>query len=288
MQFSQEQIRSSIFLQFRNNKTTALAKAELDAAFGMSAPTVQCIRAWYKRFRDGCTTFKEKHRTGRPRTAVTTENIDATRAVVMRDPNATYSDVESTLSIGAAAANTILRKELSCRKLVCRWIPHELTDAQKRDRVNWSKMMIRIFRNGQSRRVHDIVTGDETWICFRKPKTKQENMSWTFENQPPPTALRPSRWVKKRMFAFFFRKSGFVAKKMLNQKEKADKKWYKGALSLVFRNLKKTRPKRGLRCIIFAPGQRVRAHSEPYVRLFREEGHHSVGSPGSFARPCSA
>ena len=250
MEFSREQIRSSIFVAFKNNKTPQQAKVELDAALGKHAPKVWCIQNWYRRFRDGKADVKDEARSGRPKSAVTDKNVAAVREMVVADPNVTYRNIQGNVSIGSAAVNTILKKKLKCRKLVSRWIPHELTEEQKRDRVNWCKMMKRIYKNGRSRRVWDIVTGDETWISFREPKTKAQNMVWTFENQLPPTSVRPSRFVQKRMFAIFFRKSGFLHKRMLKKGATVTALWYKRTLIEMFKKIRKNRPRTGLRGIV--------------------------------------
>ncbi len=53
----------------------------------------------------------------------------------------------------------------------------------------------------------------------------------------------------KRMFALFFRKSGFVALRMLKRGETVQAKWYQRTLVEVFKNMRKIRPRTGLRGI---------------------------------------
>ena len=76
MGFSTEQIRSNIFVAFKNKKTPQQAKTELEVAFGKHAPKLRCIQNWYKRFRDGKADVKDATRSGRPKSAVTAENIN--------------------------------------------------------------------------------------------------------------------------------------------------------------------------------------------------------------------
>ncbi|RVE41816.1 hypothetical protein evm_013538 [Chilo suppressalis] len=54
----------------------------------------------------------------------------------------------------------ILHEHLCVRRIVSRWVPHDLTGAQKQARVDWCSDMIQNFDAGSSRRVYDIVTGD--------------------------------------------------------------------------------------------------------------------------------
>ena len=113
MEFSREQIRSSIFVAFKNNKTPQQAKVELDAALGKHAPKVWCIQNWYRRFRDGKADVKDEARSGRPKSAVTDKNVAAVREMVVADPNVTYRNIQGNVGIGSAAVNTILKKKLN-------------------------------------------------------------------------------------------------------------------------------------------------------------------------------
>ncbi|GBP87019.1 hypothetical protein EVAR_63981_1 [Eumeta japonica] len=53
----------------------------------------------------------------------------------------------------------ILHEYLAFRKLCTRWVPHNLTDAQKLLPVNRYSEMMQIFAGGDSNAVCDIVTG---------------------------------------------------------------------------------------------------------------------------------
>ncbi|GBP74206.1 hypothetical protein EVAR_48256_1 [Eumeta japonica] len=52
------------------------------------------------------------------------------------------------------------------KKLCSRWIPHDLTKAQKTDSVTWCNAMLTRFKEEASNSVWDIVTGS------RSPKTE--------------------------------------------------------------------------------------------------------------------
>ncbi|GBP79510.1 hypothetical protein EVAR_58521_1 [Eumeta japonica] len=44
------------------------------------------------------------------------------------------------------------------KKLYLRWIPHNLTEAQKTDRVTWCNAMLNRFKAGTSNLVWDVIT----------------------------------------------------------------------------------------------------------------------------------
>ena len=109
-----------LYCFFENRKTRQEAKVVLDIAFGKSAPTVKCVRSWYKRFRDTKVDLKDAERSGRPMSAVINEKDDAVPEMVTLDSNATYKNIQAKVSVGSAAVNTILQEKLKCKKLVAR------------------------------------------------------------------------------------------------------------------------------------------------------------------------
>ena len=54
----------------------------------------------------------------------------------------TYREIETTLGISETSIHSILHEHLTVKKIGSRWIPHNLSIAQKKARVNWSKEML--------------------------------------------------------------------------------------------------------------------------------------------------
>ncbi|GBP21903.1 hypothetical protein EVAR_7116_1 [Eumeta japonica] len=82
----------------------------------------------------------------------------------------------------------ILHEHLTVKKLCTRWIPHNLTEAQKLHGVNWCREMI---AGGDSNTVDNIVTGDESWIYWYDLETKKKKQSaqWVFAFEELPTKI---------------------------------------------------------------------------------------------------
>jgi len=64
------------------------------------------------------------------------------------------------------------------RKVIARWVPHELTDEDRMKRVEDCCENLKLFRGGKWR-LCDVVTRDESCF-FRQIDLKQENytMDW--------------------------------------------------------------------------------------------------------------
>ncbi|TND00015.1 MAG: mariner transposase [Bacteroidetes bacterium] len=220
----------------------------MSGALGVDAPSKTTICRWYNEFKRGRKSCEDDPRSGRPSTSVTDENIDAVRELVKDNRRITYKEIKATLGISSSAVRTILHERLGFRKVCSRWVPHRLTPEQMEARVCWCKKMLAEYGSSNCKRVWNFVTGDETWIYFYDPLTKQESTVWVARNELPPTKVVREKSSFKRMFAIFFMKTGIVASVMLPAKTTVTAYWYRRrCLPKVLSGCCKRRPKTALR-----------------------------------------
>ena len=183
---------------------------------------------------------------------MTKKNISAVEALIKEDPHRTYKDIEGALGISSSSVSTILHQYLRVRKIFSRWVPHILSDGPKCTRVEWCTEMLKRFNNVDTRRVSDIVTGDETWIGLYQfdPETKRQSSVWVFPDEQLPTKVKRQRSVRKKMVATFF-SSGHVAAIVLEDQRTVTAKWYTEVwLPQVFSKIQEKRPRTELRGIL--------------------------------------
>ena len=113
-----------------------------------------------------CNKFSVQHapHSDRPSTSVTEQTTDTVRKIIEDDPHSTYQQIETILGISSIAINSIIHDYLNRRKVCGGWVPHTLTDDQKQLRLQFCHHSLNRFEEGWSRRVFDIITGDES--CF--------------------------------------------------------------------------------------------------------------------------
>ena len=56
-----------------------------------------------------------------------------------------------------------------------RWMPHLLTNGQKKQRVKIAKQLLKIFPKYDEKKLAKVVTGDETWVYYFEPVRKVSN-----------------------------------------------------------------------------------------------------------------
>ncbi|CAH1968062.1 unnamed protein product [Acanthoscelides obtectus] len=155
-------------------------------------------------------------RVGAPKTAVTQENVDAVRKLIIEDRHVTYREIEASLNISKTSIQNNLHEELGVRKLVSRWIPHL---------VNWCQNTRDRFNSGNSKNVYSIVSGDESWIYCYELENKRQSAVW--------------------MVATFVSKAGHIATIPLNQQRTVTADWYTTiCLPKVITELRKINPER--------------------------------------------
>ena len=100
------------------------------------------------------------------------------------------------MTIPLAQLKKIVRDNLHLRKIAARWIPHLLTDQRKRQRVECSKGVLKMFEPDGPKWLCDVVRGDETRLYFYGIPNKRSNQMWVAADGKRPVALQRSKMVK--------------------------------------------------------------------------------------------
>jgi hypothetical protein len=60
----------------------------------------------------------------------------------------------------------VLVSDLGMRKFVRRWIPHDLSEANRRERVLKANLLLEELRADEGNEFANTITGDESWLCL--------------------------------------------------------------------------------------------------------------------------
>jgi histone-lysine N-methyltransferase SETMAR len=94
-------------------------------------------------------------------------------------------------------------------KLASRWIPHKLSDQNRKERVEACQENLAKFQEGKWR-LCDVITGDKSRFYLRQIGHESSNSVWVGEGQPPGIVVRRNRFEPKNMFTVFFKTRGMV------------------------------------------------------------------------------
>ncbi|KAI6648034.1 hypothetical protein LOD99_8236 [Oopsacas minuta] len=116
--------------------------------------------------------------------------------MVMEDKCITVNQLEQSMEISSGAIHTILTTELGYRSICGKWVPHKLSENQRLARLNIDKKLLETYENCDSRRLTEIITGDETASASKfdkniekyRPKTGTRGMKILIDNASSHTA----------------------------------------------------------------------------------------------------
>ncbi len=188
-QLSREQFRIMILYDWKIGLTYKDSHARLVQAWGNQLPSDRAVLNWFHEFQRNNFSVEDAAHPGRPRTSVNEQTIDAVRAIIEDDPHSTYEQIDYVLGIRSPEINSIIHDYLKLHKVCTRWVPHQLTDDQKRLGVQFCRQSLKKFEEGQSRHVFDIITGNESWLYHYDPKTKEQSKVWVSKTDPRPTKV---------------------------------------------------------------------------------------------------
>ena len=247
---------------------------ELKSCLSNQAPEINTIYKWIRYFKAGGESLADQRRSGRPKTAVTKANIQRVQDLVEENPHITYAEIEAETSLHPPAIKEILHESLNLRKLASRWIPRQLTDAQKQKRVECCRENLKLLSEGKLR-ICDIFTGDESWIYHRKIESRQSSASWVKPGQKPKAVVKRGQFEPKSMFSIFFRSTGVVHIDCAEKGEKINNQYYiENCLKPVVTALESDRPKCGTKNLKILHDN-ARPHVHENVNNFLTE--HGIG-----------
>jgi histone-lysine N-methyltransferase SETMAR len=198
---------------------------ELKASLSTQAPSEMTVYRWIKLFKSGEESLEDQQRSGRPNTAVNHVNIQKIKQLVEENPHITYAEIEAETLLNPPSIQTILKSSLGLRKIASRWVPHELTKAQKQKRVECCQENLRLVNEGKIR-LCDIFTGDESWIYHRKIESKKSSAAWLKPGQSPKVIVKRNQFEPKSMFSVFFKTTGVLHIDCACKGEKIDNNYY--------------------------------------------------------------
>ena len=140
------------------------------------------------------------------------EIVSKIKEIIEGDARFTVRDIARKVGISLSTVHLILKKHLKVRKISARWVPHLLTDEQKRQRVKVAKKLLQMFPKYDKKQFANVFTGDETWVHYFEPVRKVSNKIWATKHSKGQIIAKRSLSTKKVLYAIFFSGEGVAIK----------------------------------------------------------------------------
>jgi transposase len=205
MELGKEHYRSYVYIEMKRGKTAAEIHRQLQETADLQPPSQATVFRWYKKFQDGYTSLADEQRVGRPCSSTTSANVNRIKELLRDDPRQSLSMIAEQVGIGKETVREIVRDRLGFRKVCSVFVPHSLTPAEKRARVECAKQFLSLMEaHDPADLLRRWATEDETWVPFQGLLTKQEHKAWLPKEQPKLRIPRPVLTKKKALLVLAF------------------------------------------------------------------------------------
>lgn len=175
---SKEAQRANVFLLWKTGKRSAEIADLLLTTHGEKAMTLRTVQRWLESFKAGRTDLTDEKRTGRPRSPSRSRLTQDVKSLLEEDARLTVRELSDRVDKPPTNVFRAIKEDLGLVRLSARWVPRLLTQDMKDGRVNFCRTNLeRVDKEGGWEQLRAlIVTGDETWVPYFDPPTKQETM----------------------------------------------------------------------------------------------------------------
>ncbi|KAG5317737.1 MOS1T transposase, partial [Pseudoatta argentina] len=154
------EIRSVIRYLVWKGKTPVEVYNEVKTAYGDTGMNRTSVFKWCREFKNGRTSVHDDQRSGRP-SILTDDIVEKARD----DRRLTVDELSAMFpQISRSLLHETITETLGYRKLSARWVPKQLTDQHKLNRVEAGQEFLRRYKLHGDEFLRSIVTGDETWV----------------------------------------------------------------------------------------------------------------------------
>ena len=159
------------------------------------------VYIWMRMFKNGRTSVHDEARSGRPADAVNEEAINIVRYLLQDDRR---------LTISRGSIHTILTRELGMRKVSARWVPWLLTEEHQQAQMGAALELLGRYHEEGDDFLSRIVTGDESWVHYWTPESKEASKVWKTQDEEAPRKAKEIPSAGKVMVTVFWDVHGIL------------------------------------------------------------------------------
>ncbi|CAF5026134.1 unnamed protein product [Rotaria sp. Silwood1] len=167
------------------------------AVYGDYVPSRTTVFEWIRRFKDGQLNVEDGPKCGRPITTTDDQTIKAVECLIIEDRRITIQQIADALGISTGTVHD---------KLLARYS------------IEGNDFLFR------------IITGDESWMYYYQPESKQSSKQWKRADSPPTTKFKQEKSTNKVLCSFFWDHKGIILKEPIPPGTTITKTYYANTL----------------------------------------------------------
>ncbi len=184
-------------------------KAALQTCFSVNILSDRRIYHWIHEFQNGRQTIVDLHRSAKHKSGRSRANIRRIESLVTEDRRSTIHSLAVKSGLKYTTVQKILTKDLKLSKKCAKYVPADLTDAQKARHFTVVNFWSRLYANNP-RVFQNVVTMDESWVYLYDPDSKEAAREWLRRHENRPQKPRRTLATGKCMLVSFFDSHGMI------------------------------------------------------------------------------
>ena len=112
-------------------------------------------------------------------------------------------DIMNEFEIGRGAVQHIIN-ELGDSKLRARWVPRQLTDELKQNRLDFCRELLLRYQSEGDTFMNCIITDDKSWVHHHESERKRQSMKWRQLGSPSSKKFKLTQSAVKLMTTVFW------------------------------------------------------------------------------------
>ena len=206
MNITTENYRAYVYLEHLRGQQPTQIYNQLVNTSMHNIPSLPKIFRWCQQYSEGNrSTLMHEPRSGRPSTSTRAESIAKIKESLDNEPHQSLRQLSDSFGISKDSVRNILINHLRLRKVCSVWVPYNLSQRNKDDRMICANAIIDLIENNSSADLMKYwATEDETWVLFNSLSSKEENKAWLHPSAPKFRVTRPKLTNRKVMLLFAF------------------------------------------------------------------------------------
>lgn len=204
--------------------------SRLQVQYGDECMSKSTLYLWHDKFKSGHTSVSDAERLGRPTTSTDDHHCSLVNEEIMENRRVTIDNIERKLEISHGSVSNIIHDILKYHKVSSRWVPRQLTDDLKQNRVLISQAHLSRFKKEKNDFLYNIITCDETWLHHFEPESKKQSMEWRHTSSPRPKKFKRYSSAGKVLSTFFWDSKGVIFIDFLEEKRTINSEYYSNLL----------------------------------------------------------
>lgn len=233
----EEHLRHLLLFCYNSGKSAAVASRFICSVYGDSFIAERTSQKWFQRFKENQFELKDNPRSGRP--SITDD--DRLEDILRTDQRQTLRELAVQMNCSPQTVSNHLHSLGKVQKFGA-WIPHQLTEPNKKHRLNVCASLLARYRRTQQQHrpfLSLIITGDEKWCLYANIKQRK---AWVNKGDKAPNRVRPERHPKKLMLCVWWSIEGLIHKEILSKNETITSEKYCQQLGRLYATMKTRRP----------------------------------------------